>query len=452
MNSMTSPFDVFLAPEALRINRARLDHLDRLGLDLRNKRTLEVGAGIGLHTGFFEERGCEVLSTDGNSGNVTEMLRRYPNRRIGLLDLDQPGDLSGLGTFDIVYCYGTLYHLRYADRALAQLSAICSGIILLETIVLPGSFPEVQLIAEPAVANQALLGFGCRPTRSWIMAALKRHFGHAYTTLEQPDFPDFIADWSIINWDGNLRAVFVGSKRPLAASGLSETLPTRHLNATSRSGGRASRIWIDVGVHAGEHTLAAALKDSALLVHAFEPLPASHNKLVSKTPSNFLVHPMAVSDQDGTATFRINRFDAASSLLPMDEARRATWIDGKLLREDRELIVRTTRLDTFMRDRAIKAVEFLKIDAQGADFSVVRSLGDRIKDVKRIQLEVVLGPHQLYRGAADKPTIMTFMAEHGFRLKSSEAQSHNQEENLTFVQRAHAEGVASSSVVSDEEI
>jgi hypothetical protein len=62
---MTSPFDVFLTPEALHINRARLDHLASLGLDLQSKRGLEVGAGIGLHASFFEERGCDILSTDG---------------------------------------------------------------------------------------------------------------------------------------------------------------------------------------------------------------------------------------------------------------------------------------------------------------------------------------------------------------------------------------------------
>ena len=59
------PFAVFLAPTALAINQARQSHLASLGLDLANKRVLEVGAGIGLHTPFFRERGCEVTVTDG---------------------------------------------------------------------------------------------------------------------------------------------------------------------------------------------------------------------------------------------------------------------------------------------------------------------------------------------------------------------------------------------------
>src|SRR5579859_1357800 len=136
---MNAPFDVFLEPEAQRINVARLEHLASLGLDLDRKSVLEVGAGIGLHTAFFEQRGCDVLSTDGAPPNVAEMLRRWPHRRLGLLDLDQPTDLRGLGTFDVVYCYGTLYHLRDPDGALARLAAVCSGVILLETVVSRGA-------------------------------------------------------------------------------------------------------------------------------------------------------------------------------------------------------------------------------------------------------------------------------------------------------------------------
>src|ERR1700752_717582 len=127
---MISPFDVFLEPEAQRINRARLEHLASLGLDLAGKRVLEVGAGIGLHTHFFEQRGCDVTSTDGAPANAAEMMRRWPYRRVGVLDLEQSADLRGLGSFDIIFCYGTLYHLRDPDAALARLATVCTGIVL----------------------------------------------------------------------------------------------------------------------------------------------------------------------------------------------------------------------------------------------------------------------------------------------------------------------------------
>lgn len=430
---MTSPFDVFLEPEAQRINRARLEHLASLGLDLAGKRVLEVGAGIGLHTHFFEERGCDVTSTDGAAANVAEMMRRWPYRRVGVLDLDQPADLSGLGSFDIVFCYGTLYHLRDPDAALARLAAICTGLILLETVVSRGFFPEINPVLEPPIANKAVSGTGCRPTRSWVMSTLRRHFGYAYTTLDQPDYPDFVTDWNLIGHQGNLRAVFVGARNPLTLPTLLAILPARHRNAPPRlRPGAGGRVWIDVGAHHGEHSMAAAQQQPDLTVHAFEPLPSLFDPL-SRGPENFCVHAMAVGEQNGVAPFHVDRFDAASSLLVMDETVRTRWKGGDLLGQQREILVPVTRLDSFMQREGIGRIEFLKIDAQGADLAVLRSAGDRLPDIDRVQLEVAVTPQQLYRGAADKPAILAFMAAHGFQLAGTETQSEGQEENLTFV-------------------
>jgi FkbM family methyltransferase len=443
---MASPLDVFLAPEALEINRARLDHLASLGLDLREKRVLEVGAGIGLHTAFFEERGCDILSTDGSSANVAEMIRRYPHRRVGLLDLDRDVDLAELGSFDVVYCYGTLYHLRFPDSALARLAAVCTGMILLETIVLPGNYPELQLIAEPLIANQALRGLGCRPTRPWVMAALQRHFGHAYTALDQPDHPDFITDWNVVDHNGNLRAVFVGSKQPLVGSSLTDTLPERHRNSPLRPRKRRySRVWLDVGAHQSEHSIAALANDPSLKVHAFEPQPDRHSKLMLSAPPNVTVHAMAVADREGFAAVRVGRLVAPVSLLPGDEALRAGWKGEDLLHEERAIVVPSIRLDTFMRDNGITMVDFLKIHTPGDDFSIIRSLGDRIVDVRRIQLAVV-------PGAPDKAAIVAYLAEHSFVLEATKIHSDGGEEILTFAGTSAAPQVATDAKHESERI
>ncbi len=50
---------IFDQPQSLEINKARLDHLSSLGLNLRNTTVLEVGSGIGLLTEFFENLGTQ---------------------------------------------------------------------------------------------------------------------------------------------------------------------------------------------------------------------------------------------------------------------------------------------------------------------------------------------------------------------------------------------------------
>ena len=144
-------FWVFLTPEAVAINRARQAHLASLRLPLENKSVLEVGAGIGLQTSFFEDRGCSITSTDGRPENVAEMARRYPQRTTRVLELDPPGDITSFGHFDICFCYGTLYHLSRPAEALQALSQV-ADLILLETCVTPGLddtenvVPELSLI------------------------------------------------------------------------------------------------------------------------------------------------------------------------------------------------------------------------------------------------------------------------------------------------------------------
>ena len=220
-----SPFAVFLAPNAQAINRARQQHLASLGLDLAGKKVLEVGAGIGLHTPFFLERGCEVTVTDGRAENVAEIARRLPTVRTAMVDLEVDQSLDALGRFDIVYCYGLLYHLGNPERALARLAEVCDGMLLLETAVSPGTHDELLFVRDPDYFNQAISGVGCRPTRLWVLNRLRMLFGHAYIPRTQPDHVDFPSDWKQPPIQLMYRSIFIGSRAPLSLPGLADTVP-----------------------------------------------------------------------------------------------------------------------------------------------------------------------------------------------------------------------------------
>jgi 2-polyprenyl-3-methyl-5-hydroxy-6-metoxy-1,4-benzoquinol methylase len=225
-----TPFDIFTTPSQRRLDQARLDHLDSLGLDLAGRTVLEVGAGLGSLTEFFEKRGCQVLATEGRRDNVAEMARRYPQRRVERLDLDDPDDLAGLprlGQFDIVFCYGTLYHLTEPRPALQALAGVCACWLLLETCVTPGTHTAIHPVRESETFDQSIRQVGCRPTRPWIMSTLAEYWGHAYVSRLQPKHKQFEVDWSVPLKHGNHRAVFVGSKSPLVNANLLDALPDR---------------------------------------------------------------------------------------------------------------------------------------------------------------------------------------------------------------------------------
>ena len=82
-------FDNFTSEHYQRHNRRRQEHLATLGLDLSGRRVLEIGAGIGDHTGFFVDRGCNITSTDGRPDCVTALGNRFPGLKTVLFDANE---------------------------------------------------------------------------------------------------------------------------------------------------------------------------------------------------------------------------------------------------------------------------------------------------------------------------------------------------------------------------
>ena len=223
------PLDSFLSEPYQRHNKRRQEHLATLGLPIAGRSVLEIGAGVGDHTGFFVDRGCRVTSTDGRLECVEAVAARFPGVRAVQFDANGPAPAE-LDPHDVVYAYGLLYHLREPARALRMMSDLCGSMLLLETCVTGGveiSLPFVdEVVTDP---TQALDGVGCRPTRPWVWAQLSDLFPFVYSTATQPWHEEFPIDWS----DPNLgkaslvRSIFVASRRQIDNPLLMPLLPDR---------------------------------------------------------------------------------------------------------------------------------------------------------------------------------------------------------------------------------
>jgi hypothetical protein len=146
--------------------------------------------------------------------------------KTAIVDLERDEPLDGrLGRFDVVYCYGLLYHLANPERALARLAEVCTGLLLLETAVSPGNHDELLLVRDPDAFNQAVSGIGCRPTRLWVLNRLKSLLGHGYIPRSQPDHVDFPDDWQQPPIQLMYRSIFVGSRQTLALPTLAADVP-----------------------------------------------------------------------------------------------------------------------------------------------------------------------------------------------------------------------------------
>lgn len=209
-----SSVESFSGWEYIRHNARRLEHLASLGLPLHGKKILEVGAGIGDHSNFYLDRGCEMLITEARPENVDVLRQRYPDVNVRGLDLEAP-DEALTEQFDAIHCYGVLYHLKNPAQAIAFLAKRCRGFLLLETCVSYGKELAVNLCPEiQDDPTQAVSGQGCRPTRPWVFSELKQHFPFVYFPETQPNHPEFPTDWTKppTPMPPFTRAVFIASR------------------------------------------------------------------------------------------------------------------------------------------------------------------------------------------------------------------------------------------------
>ena len=221
----------------MRHNARRLEHLASLRIPVDGRTVLEVGAGIGDLSHFYLDRNCRVTITEQRATNLRFLHRRYPDQDVRPLDLERP---TALETFEIVHCYGLLYHLSDPASALAFMSAHCTGMLFLETCVSFGDAHDINPVKENrAKPSQAVSGIGCRPTRPWLFAELKALFEHVYVPATQPNDPEFP-----LNWDAPeehraplSRSVFIASRDAINNDLLRSSLVARQTrHPKSRSG------------------------------------------------------------------------------------------------------------------------------------------------------------------------------------------------------------------------
>lgn len=230
--------EAFHSPFYLRITARRLEHLASLNLPLAHKKVLEVGAGIGDLSWFYLDRGCQVTAVEVRPENC-EAYRYLTTQQpdpchyqdeLKLIQSDIEQIKQRIKQkFEIVHCYGLLYHIENPQQALADLSDLCDDLLLLETCVSFGDDLNAHPILEGNIhPASAFYGVGCRPTRPWLMQELKKHFPYVYMPYTQPAHYQFPLKWDKPpSYDHTMafyRSIFIASRTPIDNPLLSEEL------------------------------------------------------------------------------------------------------------------------------------------------------------------------------------------------------------------------------------
>jgi len=164
-------------------------------------------------------------------------------------------------------------------------------------------------------------------------------------------------------------------------------------------------IVVDVGASYGQYALNAAVRAKKGLVLAFEPNPLLYLALVKSTLLNNLDNviclPYALADREGTATLHI----------PNTHAEGATLFEEKLTFEAEPKFKNVIKIFTILKtldgvlyELGIKPcnVDVVKIDAEGAEFKILRGMRRVLNDSEALTLLLEFCPHMI-KAAGDDP-------------------------------------------------
>ena len=198
-------------PEALEINKRRIEHLDSLNLNFNNKTVLETGCGgRGDITKYLLSKNAIVTVNDYRMDNIISLLE-YVHKILDYNTWDLNKTLPLDKKFDIIVCYGTLYHLDKPEVAILNLSQLCNEFMVLSTCTNGKNDETVNITHENMSNNQAGNGMGCRPGRLFLYNTLRQNFKYVYLIKTQPNHHEFPLNFPPITYSLNARNVFIGS-------------------------------------------------------------------------------------------------------------------------------------------------------------------------------------------------------------------------------------------------
>lgn len=152
-------------------------------------------------------------------------------------------------------------------------------------------------------------------------------------------------------------------------------------------------IFFDVGANRGDWSVNIRKKFKNSFLYCFEPIP----KITKKINNQIIINKAIDITENNKRNFYITREFVTSSMLMQNRkiiSKFKSFKDkkGKVHKKSdfdviKKITVETLRLDNFIKKYNIKNIHYLKIDAEGNDLQVLKSLGKSLPKVWAFELE-----------------------------------------------------------------
>jgi SAM-dependent methyltransferase len=186
---------IFDAEHYARLNSSREEALSavlkKLVPQLNLRTAIDVGCGAGYFSKFLRSTGFEITAVDGRAENVEETKRRVPDAKVATVNAED-SRISELGKFDLVFCFGLLYHLENPFQTIRSLYQMTGRLLLVEGVTFPGNDVLMGLVDEGRGEDQGLNFVAFYPTEACLIKMMYRAgFTNVYKFREMPRHPDF---------------------------------------------------------------------------------------------------------------------------------------------------------------------------------------------------------------------------------------------------------------------
>ncbi len=154
------------------------------------------------------------------------------------------------------------------------------------------------------------------------------------------------------------------------------------------------KIFIDIGSHKGEYISSLKSKFSVDKIFAFEPNPNVYEVLEKKfNDPKIKSFNLGISEKSGIINLNKNLESSSSSINNLNTnsryyKRKYFFLNiFNLKKVTTKIDINVIRLDEFIKKNNIEKIDLLKIDTEGYEFKVLKSIGDKIRNIYMIHFE-----------------------------------------------------------------